>query len=51
MDGTLLISSGNGGRAPSAPYHLFPKHDHAYEMLRGRPNRIKPALETSDTVH
>jgi hypothetical protein len=35
----------------SAAYHLFPKYDHAYEMFRGRPNRIKPALETSDTVH
>ncbi len=35
----------------SAAYHLFPKHDHAYEMFRGRPNRIKPAPETSDTVH
>jgi hypothetical protein len=30
---------------------LFPKHDHAYEIFRGRPNRIKPAPETSDTVH
>jgi hypothetical protein len=35
----------------SAAYHLFPKHDHADEMFRGRPNHIKPALETSDTVH
>ena len=34
----------------SAAYHLFPKHDHAYETFRGRPNHIKPALETSDTV-
>ena len=35
----------------SAVYHLLPKHDHAYEMFRGGPNRIKPALETNDTVH
>src|ERR1700732_3059706 len=35
---------------PSAAYHLFPKHDHACEMFSGGPNRIKPALETSDTV-
>jgi len=35
----------------SAAYHLFPKHGHAYEMFGGRPNRVKPALKTSDTVH
>jgi hypothetical protein len=45
------VATRNALSVSSALYHLFPKHDHAYEMFRGRPNHIKPALETSDTVH
>jgi hypothetical protein len=29
----------------------FQSTAHAYKLFRARPNRIKPALKTSDTVH
>ena len=49
--GATIVGPHAAKRGTSAAYHLFPKHDPAYEMVRGGPNRIKPALETSDTVH
>ena len=35
----------------SAAYHLFPKHYHAQKMFTRRSNRIKAALESTDTAH
>jgi hypothetical protein len=35
----------------NALYHSFPKHDLPTKCFVDVPNRIKPALETIDTVH